>query len=132
MKERTFKAAMFTTDGNLTMVDLPHDGWFDKGKKMLGIEMAELPCRKINGKSFDFMCDEEGLFNNPQPTLLTDKGEVLLVGNILIMHPYTMRGEKEIMSDLTAEEFKHIEKCLSVAWTSLYGTIGVIAGGDYE
>ena len=132
-EERTFKAAVFTTDGELKMVNLPHKDWFSKTKEMLNINTADLPRRTINGMVFDFLCDDEGLFNNPQPTLISDKGEVLLVGDIAIFHPCDVDMEgNEIMYDLTEEEFNHIKKCLTILYSAQFGVIGAIAGGDYE
>ena len=133
-KKEFFTALAFYTDGTLETVDLPQKGWFDKAKDMLGIETADLPCRTIGGKSFDFLVDDEGLLvSNPQPTLISNSNEILLVGNILIMHQYSIDGDgNEIMSDLTDEEIRHIKKHINVYNTVTNGIIAIITGGDYE
>lgn len=129
-----FTALAFYTDGTLETVDLPKEGWFNKAKEMLGIETADLPCRKIGGRTFDFLCDDEGLLvSNPQPTLITDNNEILLVGNILITHPYEVDDDgNAIMEDLTDEEIRHIKKHISVFNTVTNGIIAIITGGDYD
>lgn len=43
--------------------------------------------RKIGGKVYDVMCDDEGLFRSPQKiSAINDMGEPMLVGNLMFFN----------------------------------------------
>lgn len=62
--------------------------------------------RKIGGKYFEIIIDDEGLLvNNPIPSAINKYGEVMLVGNLLIAGGEVVDGE---LIGITDSEIIHI------------------------
>lgn len=62
--------------------------------------------RKIGGKYFEIIIDDEGLLvNNPIPSAINKYGEVMLVGNLLIAGGEVVDGE---LIGITDSEITHI------------------------
>ena len=55
--------------------------------KALDCSCIDIVERKIGGKWFDIMCDDEGLFREGHKiSAINDMGEPMLVGNLLFFH----------------------------------------------
>lgn len=53
--------------------------------KLIRFNTIDIINRGINGKRFDIICDDEGLFkNSPQISAISRKRQALLVGNLII------------------------------------------------
>jgi len=63
----------------------PND--LDKMYELLDCRCIDIVTRKIGGKWFDIVCDDEGLFHEPQKISAVDKnGQPMLVGNLIFAH----------------------------------------------
>lgn len=133
--EKTFKAVSFKPTGEIFPVTLNRNKWFDKAKSMLGIETADIVTRTIKGVKFDILCDDEGLLvDKPIFSLVDSENYILLVGNLLLMHPMK-RDEygNEIMQDITKEDEQAIMDSIRMYRDNETGNIRlVLTGGDYE
>lgn len=55
--------------------------------KMIQCNCIDIVERKIGGKVFDIVLDDEGLLKeNPIPSMIEKNGRIMLVGNLLICH----------------------------------------------
>lgn len=56
--------------------------------ELLQCRCIDIVTRRIGGKIFDIVCDDEGLLTeSPRPSAITDVGgEVMLVGNLMFFH----------------------------------------------
>jgi hypothetical protein len=132
MKERTFKAAVFTTEGELKTISLPRDGWLDVAKKKAGIDYAAFLFATIDGVKFRFMYDEDTqCFHDSQPTFLSDEGNVLLKGNLIIFHPAQNRNTVYKIPNITQSDLKVIKNSLGIFVSVNWGISGAIMGGKY-
>lgn len=63
----------------------PND--LDKMYELLDCRCIDIVTRKIGGKWFDIVCDDEGLFHEPQKISAVDKnGQPMLCGNLIFAH----------------------------------------------
>jgi len=70
--------------------------------KYLGCDLIQIIYRKIGGKEYLIICDEEGLLRNRYPVAITfEDGEILetLVGSILIGALSDEEGNKQELTD---------------------------------
>lgn len=73
--------------------------------------------RKIGGKWFAVMCDEEGLFRDPQVvSAINDIGQPMFVGNLMFFHE-TKDGEIIGLSD---DDIDHILRHIGRIYTRTY------------
>ena len=57
----------------------------DELQKIVDCRCFDIAHRKIGGKYYDIICDDEGLFRDkPTPSAVNSNGEVMLVGNLFI------------------------------------------------
>ena len=74
--------------------------------RMLHCDMIEIAVRKIgvrNGKVFDIVCDEEGLFKQDNKiSAINDLGKVMLVGSLLIVGLADEEGDETSLSEADA------------------------------
>ena len=80
------------------------DAFYDK----LNCDCIDIVERKIDGKTFDVMCDDNGLFavSKPKISAINDMGEVMFVGNLMF---FNENGEGHIVS-LSDADISHIMK----------------------
>ena len=73
--------------------------------------------RKIGGKWFDVMCDDEGLLKEEvKISAINDMGEPMLVGNLMFFHN---DGEGNLVG-LSDEDVDHIKKNIQHMYTHKY------------
>ena len=95
--------------GHYQMTDVKDE--LDDFYSKLGCSCIDIVNLKIGGKSFDVMCDDEGLFReNPRVSAATSDGYAVLVGNLMFFH-HDSQGELLGIDD---SEIVHILK--NVAW----------------
>ena len=81
--------------------------------KYLNCSIVDITSRKIGGKWFDIIADDEGLYKeNPIVSALTSENEPALVGNLLFCNYDTETGEE---TSLTDEDIAHLEKHTALA-----------------
>lgn len=65
--------------------------------RLLDCDTIDIVERQVGGKYFDIICDDEGLLKeNPIPSALNKKGELMLVGNLLLCHHDNEGNETEL------------------------------------
>lgn len=85
--------------------------------KLLDCDLIDIVSRAIGGVYYDIVCDDEGLFHDPQKiSAINDMGEPMLVGNLLIC---LNDGEGELVG-LEDQDVFHITKCIQRMYTENY------------
>ena len=73
--------------------------------KLLVCDCIDIVTRTLNGKAFDIVCDDEGLYRDPYLVSAVGKnGFPMLVGNLLFVHHDGMGG----LTGLSDEDIKDI------------------------
>ena len=76
------------------------------------IDCIDIVTRKIGGKRYDVICDDEALLKeNPIPTMFDVEGMPMLCGNLIIAG---LADEEGNMTDLTDEDMVRITGNLAV------------------
>ena len=74
--------------------------------KILKCDCIDIVVRRIGGKRFNIICDDIGLFKNPQKiSAINNLGQPQLVGNLFIVGGDTLDGD---LIGLTDQEALHI------------------------
>ena len=72
----------------------------------LKVGTIDIVSRKVGGRWFDIVCDDEGLLkDNPKPSAVSPEGKVMLVGNLLFFHN---DGEGNL-TELTEDDIDHLQ-----------------------
>ena len=98
--------------------------------KILDVETIDVAVRKIGNFTYDIICDDEGLLKDSLPSAVTDKDEVQLVGNLLLVN----HDEEGNFTSLTDEQIKDLGKHLVMAMMAYRGdtrVYGLLKGGEY-
>lgn len=106
-------------NGNIRIVTVEDDErLLDRFYELLKCDTIDIVTRKIGGKTFTIVCDDNGLLVDEKvPSALSRNGwDVMLVGNIFVCNSY-----KEFLASLSADDIKHIKKN-SVQISSLDGS----------
>lgn len=78
--------------------------------KLLRVQLIDIREFELEGKFFDAICDDEGLLKDkPVPSMFDEKGEPVLVGNLLICRNNPETG---IEIELTNDDAKLIMRHL--------------------
>lgn len=86
-------------------------------RKILDVENIDIAVRKIGNFTYDIICDDEGLLKDSLPSAVTDKDEVQLVGNLLLVN----HDEEDNFTSLTDEQIKDLGKHLVMAMMAYRG-----------
>ena len=82
--------------------------------KLIGCDCIDIADRKIGGKWFDVMLDDEGLFREDHKiSAINDMGEPMFVGNLMFFHH---DGEGNLVG-LTDEDIDHLMKYIKTMYT---------------
>jgi hypothetical protein len=90
--------------GRAIVVEIPKDlnGYY----KLLGCNTIDITRRKIGGKYYDIICDDEGLFKETVMVSAVDgSGSAMLVGKLLICN----HDENGNEASLTQDDILNIE-----------------------
>lgn len=72
---------------NGTANEVETNGSLEEYYKLLDCDCIDIVTRKIGGKYFCIVCDDEGLFvENPKISAIDSEGAPLLVGNLLVLN----------------------------------------------
>jgi len=84
--------------------------------RLLGCTTVDIVGRKIGGKWYDIICDDEGTFvENPKISAINEDGEPMLVGSLLITGPVDYRHG--VSKDLKDDDIKNIFKSVTLVNT---------------
>jgi len=93
--------------GTAGTCEIPHnlDGYY----KLLDCQTIDIVSRKIGGKYYDIVCDDEGLFKDQVKVSAVDgSGQAMLVGKLFICK-HDGHGNKVGLDD---DDILNIESCL--------------------
>lgn len=91
----------------------------DELQTLIDCRCFDITRRKIGGKYFDIVCDDEGLFRDkPVPSAADKNGAVMLVGNLFIV-----RHKGADLMSLTDDDFALIQKHLRTTLADSNGSI---------
>ena len=83
---------------------------------LLNCDLIDITARKIGGKYYDIILDDEGLFkDNPIPAAFCEDGSPL-VGNILIVGLPDMNDENGYETSLSDADIKEIARHIQFAF----------------
>lgn len=86
----------------------------DEYYRVLDCTTIDIVERRIGGKWFDVMCDDEGLFREPQKiSAINDFGSPMLVGNLMFFHN---DGEGNLVG-LDDADIEHLKKYIQTMYT---------------
>lgn len=75
---------------------------------LIGCNLIEIVNRKIGGKRFEIVCDEEGTFvAEPKISAIDNWGAPMFVGNLIICGQADEEGE---LTDLSTNDIDYIQK----------------------
>lgn len=108
MKQERITAILVDTEKEIFgMVNIPND--LETFYKILGCRCIDIVQRRIGAyckKTFEIICDDEGLFKEPQKISAIDNlGQVQLVGSILIVGNADAKGN---LTGLSEHDVKYI------------------------
>lgn len=99
-------------ENTVTEVDVKDD--LDAFYEKLGCDLIEIDERRIGGKWFDVMCDEEGTFRDDARISAIDNfGNTMFVGNLMFFHN---DGEGNL-TGITEDEVKHLKRLIQTMYT---------------
>ena len=117
------KKKMLLIDVYNTKVDTVEVGCLEDYYAALGCSCITIVRRRIDGKPFEIICDDEGLLvSNPKVSALDSALEGMLVGNLLIASgEVTENGDlTSIKDDELATVFKNIRRASTNAYPQPY------------
>ena len=91
-------------EGQASVVEIPNslDGYY----KLLDCQTIDIVKRKIGGKYYDIVCDDEGLFkDNPHISMIDSTGMAMIVGRFLVCN-HDGKGNE---ASLTQDDILNIE-----------------------
>lgn len=82
--------------------------------RLIGCDCIDITMRKIGGRWFDIVCDDEGLLKDDMKiSAINDMGQPMLVGNLLFFN-HDSEGNLLPLSD---EDCYHINKYIQTMYT---------------
>lgn len=83
-------------DGKATIVEVDDD--LDSYYKLLDCDLIDIVTRRIGGKYYDIICDEEGLLKDDPAVGMVNEfdGRVMLVGRLFICQHDGMGNQKSL------------------------------------
>lgn len=85
--------------------------------RLIGCSTIDIVSRKIGGRWFDIVCDDEGLFNEPvKISAINNMGSAMLAGNLLF---FNHDGEGNLLP-LSDDDCYHIQKYIQKMSTRKY------------
>lgn len=101
------------------------DSTLESYYKLLACNTIDIVTRKINGKYYDIIVDDEGLYSDDvRISAITPEGENMLVGNLLVLNCPDRNDEDGNERGLDDEDVQRISKKVS---TSMFrnGRVGI-------
>lgn len=82
--------------------------------EMLNVDVIDVAERQIGKHTYDIICDDEGLLKQNYPSAFDSKGQVQLVGNLLLVN----HDEEGNFASLTEEQVQEIKENFRVCVVS--------------
>lgn len=99
---------------NKTVSTVEIDNGLESLYEKIGCNLIDITMRSFNGKYHDVVCDDEGLLKDGCiPSAIDDKGNVMLVGNLIICY-HDAEGD---LTSLTQAEIENVMSCTLVGVT---------------
>lgn len=117
MTERLVKGFLIDVYGDRGCNELVFHDTLENIYKILDVETIDVAVRKIGNFTYDIICDDEGLLKDSLPSAVTDKDEVQLVGNLLLVN----HDEEGNFTSLTDEQIEDLGKHLVMAMMAYRG-----------
>lgn len=103
-KRRLTAVLVDTANGVYGIVNVPDE--LDTFYALLGCSCIDITVRKVGTKTVEIICDDEGLFKEPQKiSAINNLGEAQLCGSILIVGPADSEGN---LTSLSNEDANYI------------------------
>jgi hypothetical protein len=110
---KTILLDVYKEEVHITDVKPELEAYYEK----LDCTCIDIVERKIGGKWFDIMCDDEGLFREPQKiSAINDMGQPMLVGNLMFFHN---DGEGNL-TGLEDEDIEHLKRYIKRMYTEKF------------
>lgn len=104
-------------ENNYKVVDIKDN--LDTYYNLIGCDCIDIVMRKIGGKYFDIVCDDEGLLKSePKISAISNTYEPMLVGNLVIVHNDGMGN----LVGITDSDIEHLKKNIKYMSTLRYLT----------
>lgn len=105
-------------DVNANKVEIVNANGLDDYYKLIGCDCIDIVERGIKGKRFDIICDDEGaMTSEPKISAITDLGEPMLCGNLIICG---LPDEEGSETDLSDDDIEHIKANINLMGTRKY------------
>lgn len=113
---------VMSNPGKIKEVEIEEERSLSDLYEALGCSTIDIVVRRIGGRPFDIVCDDEGLLKEaPRVSAVAANGEYMLVGNLFICNHY-----KEKLTSLSKEDVKHICSNVSVAGWAIPGSKEIV------
>ena len=94
-------------------VEIDDDNHLQEYYKYLNCSIVDITSRKVGGKWFDIIADDEGMLKeNPIVSALDSNNQPALVGNLLFCNYDSETGEEVSLTD---DDIEHLEKYSALA-----------------
>ena len=94
-------------------VEIDDDNHLQEYYRYLNCSIVDITSRKVGGKWFDIIADDEGLLKeNPIVSALDSNNQPALVGNLLFCNYDSETGEEVSLTD---DDIEHLEKYSALA-----------------
>lgn len=130
MAERLVKGFLIDVYGDRGCNELVFHDTLENIYKILDVKTIDVAVRKIGNFTYDIICGDEGLLKDSLPSAVTDKDEVQLVGNLLLVN----HDEEGNFTSLTDEQIEDLGKHLVMAMMAYRGdtrVYGLLKGVEY-
>lgn len=97
--------------------------------KMIGCRCIDIVRRKIGRKTYEIICDDEGLLqNDPLISAIDNLGNVMLVGSMIISGLADEEGE---LTDLSPADIKYIKQRIMTLDTRKHADLLMLTQCEY-
>ena len=111
---RTIKAILVDVQNETSRV-VEFEDKLENFYELLQCECIDIVSRRIGRKTFDIVCDDEGLYTQPKISAIDDFGRTMLVGNLLIC-----KHDGENLASLSNDEIKYVKARIVEQGTRMY------------
>lgn len=111
---RTIKGMLIDVQNETARVVEVEDK-LDSYHELLQCERIDIVERKVGRRTYSIVVDDEGLFRQPKISAISDLGDVMLVGNLLIV-----RRDGENLASITNDDIKYLKGRIIEQSTRMY------------
>lgn len=111
---RTIKGMLIDVQNETARVVEVEDK-LDSYYELLQCDCIDIVERKVGRRTYSIVIDDEGLFRQPKISAISDLGDVMLVGNLLIV-----RRDGESLASITNDDIKYLKGRIIEQSTRMY------------